>query len=70
MISYRRLWVVLAEREMKKMDLLNKAGFSRATLSKLGKNEYVALQVLEDICLVLDCKIEDVVEILPGKKTD
>ena len=63
MISYKKLWVTLAEREMKKMELLNLAGFSRATLAKLSKNEYVALKVLEDICLALDCDIGDIMEI-------
>jgi len=66
MISYKRLWVTLAEREMKRMELLEKAKFSRATLAKLGKNEYVALKVLEDICLALDCGIGDVMEVLPN----
>ena len=68
MVSYRKLWVALAEREMKKMDLLKKANFSRATLAKLSKNEYVALKVLVDICIAIDCKIEDIVEVIPPQK--
>ena len=68
MISYKKLWVALAEREMRKMDLMEAANFSRATLAKLGKNEYVALKVLEDICLALDCNIGDILEILPDSK--
>ena len=43
MISYKKLWVRLAEREMKKMDLLKAAKLCRATLAKLSKNEFVAL---------------------------
>ena len=70
MISYRKLWVALAEREMKKMDLLESVGFSRSTLAKLSKNEYVALKVLEDICLALRCDIGDVMEVLPHPKDE
>jgi len=67
MISYKKLWVALAEREMKKMDLLNLVGFSRSTLAKLSKNEYVALKVLEDICLALKCGIGDIIEVIPNE---
>lgn len=41
---------------------------SSSTLAKLSKNEYVSLEVLEKICLKLECEIGDVVQILPGKK--
>lgn len=51
---------------MKKMELVEKAGMSRATLSKLNNNQYVALEVLDRICEVLGCRIEDVVEITKG----
>ena len=68
MISYKKLWVILAEREMKKMDLLSMADFSRATLAKLSKNEYVALKVLEDICLALECNIGDIMDIIPPQQ--
>ena len=65
MISYRRLNVRLAEREMSKTDLRNKVGISTATLAKFDKGEPVSLSVLEKICLTLGCHIEEIVEILP-----
>ena len=68
MISYRKLWIRLAEREMKKMELMEKTEFSRPTLAKLSKNEYVALKVLEDICLTLECDIGDIMEVIPPPK--
>ena len=68
MINYKKLWIRLAEKEMKKLELAKLAGFSVATLAKLGKNEYVALKVLEDICLLLECDIGDILEITPNTK--
>ena len=49
-----------------KMQLVEMAGISTGTLSKLNKDQHVALDVLERICLALDCRIEDVVEITKG----
>jgi DNA-binding Xre family transcriptional regulator len=63
MISYNPLWHTLIEKKMKKMGLAKIAGMSNGTLAKLGSDEPVALTVLERICLALDCRIEDVVEI-------
>lgn len=64
MVSYNPLWHTLINKGMKKLELCRDVGISTSTLAKLGKNEFVALKVLNDICLKLDCKIEDVVEIL------
>ncbi|MCC0665344.1 helix-turn-helix domain-containing protein [Clostridioides sp. ZZV15-6597] len=63
MISYNPLWVTLISKSMKKTDLINLIGLSSATISKMSKDEYVALNIIEKICLALDCNIEDVVEI-------
>ena len=61
MISYKPLWVTLAGKELKKKDLLEMANISSATISKMGKNEYVALEVIDKICSALDCEISDVI---------
>lgn len=63
-ISYNRLWKLLIDKNMKKIELRDTVKISNSTLAKLGKNEYVALEVLEKICLTLDCNIEDVIEIM------
>ena len=63
-VSYDPLWHLLLNKKMTRLHLANIAGFSTATLAKLGKNEYVALTVLEKICLALDCPIEDVIQIV------
>lgn len=64
MISYIPLWVTLAKRNLKKTDLLNLIGISSSTLAKLSKNEEVSLSVIIKICNALDCKIEEVIEVV------
>ncbi|EGT4601209.1 Cro/Cl family transcriptional regulator [Clostridioides difficile] len=68
MISYNPLWVTLINKNMKKTDLISLLGLSSATVSKMSKGEYVALNVIEKICLALDCNIEDIVEIKKDNK--
>ena len=64
MISYDRLWKTLIDKHMKKTEFRDKVGISNATLAKLGKNEPVNLKTIDSICRELQCKIEDVVEIM------
>lgn len=66
-ISYKPLWHQLVERNMKKLEFRDFVEISNGTLAKLGKNEPVAMDVIEKICLKLDCKIEDVVQIVPDE---
>lgn len=63
-VSYEKMWVRLAEKKLKQVDLRQQAEFSTATLTKLKKDEIVALSVLIKICRVLECDIGDVIEIL------
>ena len=63
MISYKPLQHTLIEKGVKKMELVKMVGMSNSTLNKLNKNQYVALEVIERICLALDCSIAAVVEI-------
>ena len=67
-VSYKKLWIMLLEKGMTKNDLLNADLFSRATLTKLNKNEFVALSVLVNICGHLKCDIGDIVEVLPKEQ--
>ncbi|MFI3327160.1 MAG: helix-turn-helix transcriptional regulator [Clostridia bacterium] len=62
-ISYNKLWKLLIDKNMKKQDLQQATGLSRATITKLGKNEDVSTATLRKICDVLDCNIEDIIEI-------
>ena len=60
----------LAEREMKRTDLKDEIGISSNTLAKLGKNEYISLEILERICRGLNCDIGDVVEVVDNEKLE
>ena len=62
-ISYKLLWHLLIEREMNKEDLKRAANITSNIVSRMSKNSYVNLESLEKICLALDCRIEDVIEI-------
>ena len=63
-ICYKPLWHLLVEREMNKEDLKRAANITSNIVSRMSKNSYVNLESLEKICLALDCKIEEVVEIV------
>ena len=65
-VSYNRLWKLLIDKNIKKSQLREMAGIGTTTLAKLGKNEKVSLDVLESICNVLGCRIEDIIEFVPG----
>ena len=64
-ISYDPLWKKLVDVKMNKSELAEKAGIGRGTITRMGKNEPVGLDVILKICRELDCGIEDVVGILP-----
>ena len=65
-ISYKPLWRLLVEREMNKEELKRDANITSNIVSRMSKNSYVNLESLEKICLALDCRIEDVVEVTPN----
>lgn len=62
-VNYKKLWKLLIDRDMKKSDLREATGISTSTLAKMSKNEYVSLEVLIKICVVLNCTLDDIVEI-------
>lgn len=67
-ISYKKLWKLLIDRDMKKKDLRKVTGISTASIAKLGKNENVTTEVLEKICTTLKCDIGDIMEIVDDKQ--
>ena len=64
-VSYKKLWKLLIDKDLKKTDLRTVAGLSTGTLAKLGKNESVSTDVLVRICRALECDIGDIMEVLP-----
>lgn len=66
-VSYNKLWKILIDKGMKKIDLMKSAKIGTSTLSKLGKNQFVSMEVLVKICKVLDCNIGDIVDFIPDE---
>lgn len=62
-ISYKRLWKLLIDRDMRKKDLCEIAGISSASMAKLGKNENINTSILVRICEALHCDTSDIMEI-------
>ena len=65
-VSYKKLWKILIDRDMKKQDLQSAAGISWASISKLSKGEKVSMEVLMKICKYLECNVGDIVDFLPA----
>ena len=64
-ISYKKLWKLLIDKDMMKKDLQAKAGVSSASITKLAKNESISTSILEKICTALECDVADIMEIVP-----
>ena len=64
-VSYKKLWKLLIDKDIKKKDLSTMAGVSPATITKMGKNGHVTTEVLLKICTALECGVDDIMEIVP-----
>ena len=69
-VSYKRLWKLLIDKDMKKRDLKEAANLSPSLMSSLSQDKSVTVNTLIRICEALDCRIEDIMEIVPDKKED
>ena len=72
-VSYKKLFKLLIDRDLKRVEFAKNAGIGQNTLAKMGKGQYVSMDVLVRICRYLGCTLDDIVEILPedtstGKK--
>jgi len=63
-VSYKKLWKLLIDKDMKKKDLLKSSGISTASMAKLGKNENVNTDILVKVCKALNCDISEIMEII------
>ena len=69
-ISYKKLWKVLIDKDMKKKDLQAAAGISWASVTKLSKGESVSREVLMKVCKTLECNIGDIMDLIPEEKEE
>jgi Predicted transcriptional regulator len=63
-VSYKKLWHLLLDRDMKKKDLEALAGVNHYTMRKLSRNENVTTDIIGRICVALDCKVEDIMDFI------
>lgn len=63
-ICYNKLFKLLIDKGLRKMEFVKNAGISQNTMAKLSKNQYVSMKVLVKICKNLNCTLDDIVEIL------
>ena len=64
-VSYKRLWKLLIDRDMKKKELAESANLSTYTINKLNRGENVNTDTLAKICRALNCTFDDIMEVLP-----
>lgn len=62
-VSYKRLWKLLIDKDMKKKDLAEVAKLSSYTINKLNRGDNVNTDTLVKICKALDCQLEDIMEL-------
>lgn len=64
-ICYNKLFKLLIDKGLRKMEFAKNAGISQNTMAKLSKNQYVSMKVLVKICRALDCSVDEIMDILP-----
>lgn len=67
-VSYKKLWKLLIDYDMKKKELAERANISNYTINKMNRGENVTTDTLVKICAVLNCKFDDIMEIIPDEK--
>ena len=66
-VSYRKLWKLLIDKDMKKKDLRLSSGISTNAMAKMGKNERVTTDVIDKVCCALKCDVGDIMELIDDK---
>ncbi|MDO4265341.1 MAG: helix-turn-helix transcriptional regulator [Eubacteriales bacterium] len=66
-VSYKKLWKLLIDKDMKKKDLAAAANISTYTVNKLNRGENVNTDTLVSICKVLGCTFDDIMELIPDQ---
>ena len=69
-VSYKRLWKLLIDKDMKKKDLAAAANISTYTVNKLNHGENVNTDTLVSICKVLDCTFDAIMELIPDEQSE
>ena len=67
-VSYKKLFHILIDKGMTNAELMEKGSFSANIITRLKRDNYVALDSIERICYALDCGVDDILEFIPDKK--
>ena len=67
-VSYKKLWKLLIDHDMKKKDLAKAANISNYTITKMSKGENFTVEILGKICTALNCNIDDIMEFIPDNE--
>ncbi len=67
-VSYKKLWHILVDRNMKKKDLEEAAGITHYQMYKLANDKNITTDVIGAICVTLEVKSDDIMEFIPDKK--
>ena len=68
MVSYKKLWKILIDKDMTRAELCKLANVSTYTMTKLGKGQTVTTEVLVKICKALECSFDDIMELVEGEQ--
>jgi DNA-binding Xre family transcriptional regulator len=68
-VSYKKLFHMMIEKEMTNAELQQKAGFSANIITRLKRNGYISLESIENICHVMDCGVDDILEFVPDEES-
>lgn len=69
-VTYDKLWKLLQEKNMKKIEMQRKAGISGNILARMGRNEYISMESVEKICCVLQCSVDDILNFVNGDSVE
>ncbi|MBE6796928.1 MAG: helix-turn-helix transcriptional regulator [Ruminococcaceae bacterium] len=64
-VSYKKLWKLLIDKDLKKKDLEQLAGISNYTISKMNRGDNINTDTIVKVCRALECNVEDIMEVLP-----
>ncbi|MDD4591233.1 MAG: helix-turn-helix transcriptional regulator [Parabacteroides sp.] len=66
-VSYKKLFHLMIEKDMTNAQLQQQAGFSANIITRLKRDGYISLESVESICRVMGCKVDDILDFVPGK---
>lgn len=66
-VSYKKLWKLLIDKDMKKKDLAAISNVSLSSIAKMNRSELVSMEVMLKICHALNCDIGDIMEVIPSE---